>query len=812
MKRFKYSIFFKIICVLISFVSFFAAVRIGVINLFTAEYINESYYGSSNGKTKINSTSDWTSNYEFLRAFEGDIGSIMFLACEDEETDKFKAALAEGKQTCIEKALEIADSLRLQKEEYEARQKREAEENTADYDYDENDEPYETETTTVAYYDDDHNEFTSETDIIVDGKQVGVLDIFADDTKRTLEERFDNCSNIWLNDYIQAKYSYKAGISSELNYTVSYKGEEYSSKNGADIKKARSSGTYFILSQGKVESKGICDDVIKDTLEYVKPLTGFEKITVIAYLNTSAFEKTGFENLVNQSIKNNDLKYSQLYHMYNLSRGFYANTARCFAIAVALLLISIVFALVYFEITGKKSAEEKTKQRFYDFVPLEVGLAFAGTVIAGILYLLFEAYEQVRGFSEIGFAYIVISVAVVCFAALFVLCASNVRYFRSGKKAYKHFLAYWFLYAIGKAFKAIKKLFIRIKDAFKSVIKTIFYRPTKFLRNVVVFGLLLIILDLLLICLFVVCLLDGNPLLALLCLMPIIPVNAYAFYRVCKYVKNLDTLIDASSRRDYTNIELEKLDNSLRVLALNMKYSNSELQSAIDRAVKDERLRTELITNVSHDLKTPLTSIILYADLLSKCDIDDEKAKEYIQIIDEKGNKLKKLIDDLIEASKVTSGNVTVNPSVINLSELCLQATVDAQSDFEKNGLELVVKSGRNQTIVYADGVKTNRIIENLLSNARKYSARYSRVYVTVSEDENNGIVEIKNISAQPLDIMPDELIERFVRGDKSRNQEGNGLGLSIAKELCKLQNGRLELQIDGDMFKARVYLPKKSQ
>lgn len=247
----------------------------------------------------------------------------------------------------------------------------------------------------------------------------------------------------------------------------------------------------------------------------------------------------------------------------------------------------------------------------------------------------------------------------------------------------------------------------------------------------------------------------------------------------------------------------------LKELVRSAQVTNEELRNAVARAVKDEKLRTELITNVSHDLRTPLTAIINYVDLLSQCDIQDEKAKSYIAVLDSKGAKLKRLIDDLIEASKITSGNVTVNPVPINLSELCLQATVEAQEEFEKAGLSLVTKQQSSSHIVIADGSKTYRIIENLLSNARKYSAPSSRVYVDVYDEGNTGVFEIKNVSAQPLDISPDELTERFVRGDKSRNQEGNGLGLSIAKELARLQNGRLEIIIDGDLFKVRVILPK---
>lgn len=274
------------------------------------------------------------------------------------------------------------------------------------------------------------------------------------------------------------------------------------------------------------------------------------------------------------------------------------------------------------------------------------------------------------------------------------------------------------------------------------------------------------------------------------------------------YIRQLVLLIAASAAHTDPNIGGERLPQSLKTLADSIKYNNSELATAVAKAVKDERLRSELITNVSHDLKTPLTSIINYVDLLSKCGIEDEKTREYISVLDDKGAKLKRLIDDLIEASKVTSGNVSVNLTSISLSELCLQSTVDAQQDFEKAGLNLVIKECENPPIITADGPKTFRVIENLLSNAVKYSAPGSRVYVEVYTRGSYGIFEIKNISAQHLDISPDELMERFVRGDKSRNREGNGLGLSIAGEFCRLQKGKLELSIDGDLFKARILLP----
>ena len=207
--------------------------------------------------------------------------------------------------------------------------------------------------------------------------------------------------------------------------------------------------------------------------------------------------------------------------------------------------------------------------------------------------------------------------------------------------------------------------------------------------------------------------------------------NTFALRAVCKYFKTLDEIIYASSQHIDVPMALDTLPQSLKILADSMKYTNAELQNAIAKAVKDERLRAELITNVSHDLKTPLTSIITYVDLLKNCDIPDPKAQEYIHVLDDKGAKLKRLIDDLIEASKVTSGIVSVNLAPMNLSELCLQSTVDVQQDFDKNNLNLVVKQGEKPVTVTADGAKTFRVIENQLSKAIKNRARGSHVYVS---------------------------------------------------------------------------------
>lgn len=240
------------------------------------------------------------------------------------------------------------------------------------------------------------------------------------------------------------------------------------------------------------------------------------------------------------------------------------------------------------------------------------------------------------------------------------------------------------------------------------------------------------------------------------------------------------------------------------------------LQTAVESAVKDQKMKAELITNVSHDLKTPLTSIVNYVDLLKKCEIGDETAQKYVDVLDEKSQKMKKLIEDLVEASKVSSGAVEIRPVKLNLCEFAAQSVGEHEDELKKHGIEIVLRVPQKPVMVFADAQKTMRITENLFSNVRKYALEGTRVYVDVSEyteieeAENVELASItfKNISRNPLDVSAEELTHRFVRGDASRSGEGNGLGLSIAKDLCELQKGKLMLETDGDLFKATVKLP----
>lgn len=228
-------------------------------------------------------------------------------------------------------------------------------------------------------------------------------------------------------------------------------------------------------------------------------------------------------------------------------------------------------------------------------------------------------------------------------------------------------------------------------------------------------------------------------------------------------------------------------------------------ENAIEEGIKSERLKTELITNVSHDIKTPLTSIINYVDLLKKENIKGEKAKEYIDVLDSKSQRLKKLTEDLVEASKASSGSVKLNIEKINVVELIKQSTGEFEDKFKEKELEIISEFSDDELFINADNRYMYRIIENLFSNISKYAQEKSRVYVDVKRIGKKVRIDIKNISKERLNISSEELMQRFVRGDKSRTTEGSGLGLSISQSLTELQKGNFEIRIDGDLFKVEL-------
>ena len=258
---------------------------------------------------------------------------------------------------------------------------------------------------------------------------------------------------------------------------------------------------------------------------------------------------------------------------------------------------------------------------------------------------------------------------------------------------------------------------------------------------------------------------------------------------------------------DY-QIDTRHMSPDLRGHADELNNLGHAISTAVDERMRSEHFKAELITNVSHDLKTPLTSIINYVDLLKKADIQDPKALEYIEVLDRKSQRLKKLTEDLVEASKASTGNLTVNWERLDFKQLADQALGECGERLEAQGLTVVRTLPEEPVWVEADGRHLWRVLDNLLTNCAKYALPGTRVYVELRELGGQAVLSVKNISRDALDIPAERLMERFVRGDESRNASGSGLGLSIAQSLTELQHGKFEISIDGDLFKATVSLP----
>ena len=288
--------------------------------------------------------------------------------------------------------------------------------------------------------------------------------------------------------------------------------------------------------------------------------------------------------------------------------------------------------------------------------------------------------------------------------------------------------------------------------------------------------------------------------------------NGGAFWLGCRWIEQWRRIRVETGRvlggDTSAQIDTTKMYPDLKQHAEQLNDLGASINRAVDERMKSEHFKAELITNVSHDLKTPLTSIINYVDLLKKTDIRDPKALEYLEVLDRKSQRLKKLTEDLVEASKASTGNVTVNPARMDLVEFTQQAAAEYQDRLAQQRLALVTKMADHPVYISADGRHMWRILDNLLGNCVKYALEGTRVYLDVVEWDGKGCISVKNISRDALNVDPQELTERFVRGDESRTTEGSGLGLSIARSLTEVQGGTFRLYTDGDLFKVTVHFP----
>lgn len=774
-KKFKYSLFNKVLCVFLACICFAGSVSLGILSVMATKYL-EGFNSTDDALS-----SSFTESEYFENNLRDDTWQIVNYVYGLEELDSLTSLLESKREEVVNKAYD--EYIKWQINSQNASQ-----------------ELYD------SYYDD-----TVESTTFFNGDESINILVYKDDNQSYYfgfspydidDNDYENCINDLYESFISTETSRIDSqyvpyyYNSSLNISVKYK--DYGMSNKETTKEdALASRFYIYYGDGEFLYGGISKELATDIINSCVSEDKKNDTAVCLYFND-------FPN-AQDLIFNYNLwkdKYSSLENFHYLALGFECNRVWVVVLAVALMAISFALGFYFFSITGRKNDNDTAHITFYDKLPVDIHFLINLAVGALLVYILPIQIVYTENYS-IVFIFLFTLFAVSGWAVLFEFCSSVSRYAHSDRKFAHNFA----VVKITKFFiKSTKKTNNRIKNGYRKTVSAITYKPKTMKAYTVALAAGYFVINAFLV--MVLAAVRNNGFVFMFFALVLFAFNAMVIYYVTKFIKALDKIIYCAKTGEEFTGNREKLPEILKIILDNMENTKEQLSAAVAKAVKDERLKTELITNVSHDLKTPLTSIISYVDLLSKCDIEDEKAKEYIGVLEEKGSKLKRLIEDLIEASKVTSGNITVNPTSLNLNELCIQAVGENQAEFEKHGLSVVVKESETLPVIFADGAKTFRILENLLSNAKKYSATGSRVYVSTYEEKGMGVFEIKNISAEPLDISPDELTERFVRGDKSRTKEGNGLGLSIAKELCNAQKGKLEISIDGDLFKAKVKLP----
>ena len=453
----------------------------------------------------------------------------------------------------------------------------------------------------------------------------------------------------------------------------------------------------------------------------------------------------------------------------------YHNRYTFIIFAVISLVLSIVIYSYLFISVGHLNNQADIKVAPFNNIPIDVL-----SVI-----VLFVYYCAMLFFSEY---YTLVEIIVFCFIVPAILYFVTLWYLMSfvvqskAKTLFKHTFIYWLIKKISKLGNVIKHIYKNLKTTYKVLfVIGIFWSFILIFMGVNVYDNKNLILGFIFIS-------AVETLIIIFC--------AIAFQRV---KQGGEKIVSGDMEN---KIDTTYMFGDIKDFADSLNNINLGLQSAIDDKMKSERFKTELITNVSHDIKTPLTSIVNYVDLIKKEECGNEKIKEYIDVLDRQSIRLKKLIEDLVEASKASTGNLSVELEKCNLSLLMNQAIGEFYEKLELNNLQ-VIQSQENQDIyIMADGRRLWRVIDNLLNNICKYAMSGTRVYIDLKRKNDKAIVTFRNISNTPISLSSEELTERFVRGDRSRNTEGSGLGLSIAKSLTELQGGSFAVSADGDLFK----------
>ena len=428
---------------------------------------------------------------------------------------------------------------------------------------------------------------------------------------------------------------------------------------------------------------------------------------------------------------------------------------------------------------GHYRGEETVSPNFFDRVPLEIYLAVDGRIILGLVALLAWCIRLIVGFEVIFFI-----ISLIYLLAVFLCMSIAVRC-----KAHT-LLTNTLVYMV---FDWWRNIWRSTKNGV-----SYYFSNLTFIWQVLIAVAVLGAADMMLFIVF-----RWEPGIYVLIKLAEFAIIALigAKYAVAYQKIRQGAEIIASGDTNY-KIETKGLPKSMEQQADNLNSINVAVANAVTKQMRSEKMKTELITNVSHDIKTPLTSIINYIDLIKKEKITQQPLADYIDVLGRQSDRLKKLIVDLVEASKASTGNINVQLATTGLKLLLNQAAGEYEEKAENANLTLAMNLPEEEIYVLSDGRLLWRVFDNLLGNACKYSQPGTRVYVNLERTEDNAVVVFKNVSRTQLNISAEELMERFVRGDSSRNTEGSGLGLNIAQSLTEILNGKMELNIDGDLFK----------
>ena len=495
-----------------------------------------------------------------------------------------------------------------------------------------------------------------------------------------------------------------------------------------------------------------------------------------------------------------DTKFSVADSMADEAENYETYSKLMFPMLAGAVFGSVLWliGMVWLTVTaGRKPEDEEIHLNGFDRWYTEIaagaviGIWLAGTIILGTLIAN----------SSLGYSYAVVTVIVTCLicgtytmAWFLIGYLSLVRRIKAG--------TLWKNSLIRKVLKWIGKCSGKLADFVRA-----FSRNTAEKIKVLLVGGAFLFLQFLIIgCIF------GGAEVFLLALMA---VDVAAMIFVIRKADGLDLIMDGlkkiSDGELQYKIKTDTLTGKQKVMAEYINNIGSGLDAAVENSLKKERMQTELITNVSHDLKTPLTSIINYVDLMKRENPTDPKIQEYLRILDEKSQRLKVLTEDVVEASKASTGNIKLEMNDIDFVEMVQQVIGEFEEKFKEKNLTMMVHFTDEPSIIYADGQRMWRVLENVFGNVVKYAMEGTRVYAEISNRNKKVTFSLKNISAQPLNISADELTERFIRGDVARNTEGSGLGLSIAKSLTELQGGEFKLYLDGDLFKVMITFVAKN-